>query len=340
MGKYKVKVGNKEYECQCVDDNGTIGKAIDLSDMSAYPASVISNLKDDSSFALGYESRYEMLHFLKEELPKDEIIWEDTCYHKGTAEYEDFLFRALSAMFKGHRCRRDAMIASDGYRFIWENKSIEPVPGLMDGDKLCDILTRVRDRDMPDFVSINNYDDREERRMNMTYTYSDLWADLDKEKNEADFYALDLGCGMILFRGKGWRNRSLYVMNTELKTIYPLVNPHGVLIGFTHNDIDWESVNKLEHNGDAMDLVVRYAFGLGAYRDGVARFDWMLYPDGQYFADESGFGMEDNDEVNVSAYIDKECRVLVKFQDMEDPAVSRKLFEEAVRIEKGKKIEN
>ena len=24
MGKYKVKVGNKEYECQCVDENGTI----------------------------------------------------------------------------------------------------------------------------------------------------------------------------------------------------------------------------------------------------------------------------------------------------------------------------
>ena len=136
---------------------------------------------------------------------------------------------------------------------------------------------------------------------------------MGKDKKEADFYASDLGCGMILFRGKGWRNRSLYVMNTELQTVYPLVNPYGVLTGFSHNDIYWESVDKLEHNGDAMNLVARYSFGLGAYRDGVARFDWMLYPDGQHFADESGFGMEDNDEVNVSAYIDKECRVLVKF---------------------------
>ena len=39
----------------------------------------------------------------------------------------------------------------------------------------------------------------------------------------------------------------------------------------------------------------------------------MLYPDGRYFADEDGFGMKDNYEVNVCGVIDTECRVVVKF---------------------------
>lgn len=55
----------------------------------------------------------------------------------------------------------------------------------------------------------------------------------------------------------------------------------------------------------------------------------MLYSDGRYFADEDGFGMEDNDEVNISAYIDTQCRVVVKFQNMEDGEKRRKLREAA-----------
>jgi hypothetical protein len=48
--------------------------------------------------------------------------------------------------------------------------------------------------------------------------------------------------------------------------------------------------------------------------EGLARVDWMLYPDGRYFGDEDGFGMEDNDEVNIYGYIDTNCRVVKKFR--------------------------
>ena len=57
----------------------------------------------------------------------------------------------------------------------------------------------------------------------------------------------------------------------------------------------------------------------------------MLYPDGRYFADEYGFGREDNDEVNIYAYIDTECRVLVKFQDMENSEKRKALYQEALK---------
>jgi hypothetical protein len=100
-----------------------------------------------------------------------------------------------------------------------------------------------------------------------------------------------------------------------LKKVYPISTASGRLVGFTHDDIDWDSVSQLEHHGDAERLVANYGgLSIGNYQDGIARVNWMLYPDGRYFADEDGFGMEDNDEVNISAYIDTECRVVVKFQ--------------------------
>ena len=103
------------------------------------------------------------------------------------------------------------------------------------------------------------------------------------------------------------------------------------MVAFTHDDIDWDNVNQLEHNGDAKRLVANYGgLSIGDYQDGLAYVSWMLYPDGRYFADEDGFGMEDNDEVNIAAYIDTQCRVVVKFQDMEDGGKRKQLREEAV----------
>ena len=102
-----------------------------------------------------------------------------------------------------------------------------------------------------------------------------------------------------------------------MKKAYAITEPDGTLVGFTKDDIDWDNVSQLEHNGDAYRLRASYAFGVEDYSDGLACVCWMLYPDGRYFADSDGFGMEDNDEVNVYAYIDTECRVIIKFQDLE-----------------------
>jgi len=38
----------------------------------------------------------------------------------------------------------------------------------------------------------------------------------------------------------------------------------------------------------------------------------MLYPDGRYFADEDGYGMEDNEEENVYCIIDSNLREKIK----------------------------
>lgn len=44
----------------------------------------------------------------------------------------------------------------------------------------------------------------------------------------------------------------------------------------------------------------------------------MSYPDGRYFADEDGFGMEDNDEVTVYCVMNEDLEVIRPFAPVED----------------------
>lgn len=303
-------------------------KVVDLSDSTKYPASVLANL--DCTFALGDDSE-NFLSFLhgKWRQPTFHWGWKDITHED--AVNSDFLGRAYCMMNTQYRERRDALIASEGYRFVWKNKDIEPVPGLLSGEELCRMANRSLERDLKSAKSINAREDRDARRWQLNPTFEDLMADWEKSDDEADYFHRDMGCGMLRFSNRSYGNKQIFIVNPAIKKVYPISEPDGKLVAFTHDDIDWDNVNQLEHNGDAKRLVANYGgLSIGDYQDGLAYVSWMLYPDGRYFADEDGFGMEDNDEVNIAAYIDTQCRVVVKFQDMEDSEKRKQLREEAV----------
>jgi hypothetical protein len=113
-------------------------KIIDLSDNTQYPASVLTNL--DFVFMLGDDSE-NFLSFLhgKWTWPSFHWGWDDISHED--AVKSDFLQRAFYSLDIKNKTRRDAMIASEGYRFIWKNKNVEPVPGLITGEELCRYLT-------------------------------------------------------------------------------------------------------------------------------------------------------------------------------------------------------
>ena len=304
-------------------------KVIDLSDSTQYPGSVLANL--DCTFSLGDDSE-NFLYFLHKKWtqPSFHWGWDDITHEE--AVNSDFLYRAYCVMNTQDRKRRDALIASEGYRFVWKNKELEPVPGLLSGEQLCDMANRCLEQDLKRAKDINAYEDRDARRWRLNPTFDDLMADLEKSDDQADYYHRDMGYGMLCFRNRSYGNKQTFIVNPALKKVYPISEANGKLVGFTHDDIDWDNVNQLEHNGDAERLVADYGgLSIEGYQDGIARVDWMLYPDGRYFADEDGFGMEDNDEVNITAYIDTQCRVVVKFQAMEDEGKRRMLREEAIK---------
>ena len=50
---------------------------------------------------------------------------------------------------------------------------------------------------------------------------------------------------------------------------------------------------------------VNYPSYIGMFKDGKAEFGWQVQPDGRYFADEDGFGMENCEEIWLRSYLDE-----------------------------------
>ena len=129
------------------------------------------------------------------------------------------------------------------------------------------------------------------------------------------------GDGMAFFFGDGWRNYELYIANTLTGKIRKLSTTDGELL-VDDDDIDFDAIVKLCENGigNARAKAIRYA-GINrwdGFKDGLCAISWMLYPDGRYFADSDGFGMEDNDEEVVYAIIDTDLNIVEPFRPIDN----------------------
>ena len=63
--------------------------------------------------------------------------------------------------------------------------------------------------------------------------------------------------------------------------------------------------------------------------------DWQLNPDGRYYQDDDGYGMTDDEEIEIYGFIDTNGNVLVKFRAINDSSeleTMRKEAEEKVKM--------
>lgn len=110
-----------------------------------------------------------------------------------------------------------------------------------------------------------------------------------------------------------WRER--FLVNHADKTAYELMASSLCLTFLSEKDVDWVSVKTLENNSNAYSFSAYYQrFAVEKFKDGVALVEWTLYPDGRYFMDEDGFGMEDNEESILYCFIDTHANVVIPFQ--------------------------
>ena len=125
------------------------------------------------------------------------------------------------------------------------------------------------------------------------------------------------GDGMAFFFGN---HREVYLANTKTGKIRKLSDEYWLLAD--DDEIDYDAISKSSFNGigNARAKAVRYAIinRYDGFKDGLCAISWMLYPDGMYFADEDGFGMEANDEETVYAIIDTELNIIEPFRPVED----------------------
>lgn len=126
----------------------------------------------------------------------------------------------------------------------------------------------------------------------------------------------DLGEGMTLVNqvvGEYWKPR--YLMDNEARCAYEFMSGDEVLQVVSDEDVDWDSLKGIPH--DALDRAKAHSFHFPGhiyqYKNGVAEVEWQLNPDGMYYRDEDGFGMTDDEEINLYGAIDRKGKVVKKF---------------------------
>ena len=126
----------------------------------------------------------------------------------------------------------------------------------------------------------------------------------------------DLGEDMALVTqviGRYWKPR--YLMDKEARCAYEFMSIDEVLQIVTDEDIDWDSMKGLPQ--EAFDRAKAHSFHFPGhvyqYKNGVAEVEWQLNPDGMYYRDEDGFGMTDDEEINLYGAIDRKGKVVKKF---------------------------
>lgn len=98
------------------------------------------------------------------------------------------------------------------------------------------------------------------------------------------------------------------------------ISTPGYVVGFSDDEIDFATVDQLSHAHNAHSRRMSYApvGWWSSCKNGVIALVWMLYPDGQYFADEDGYGMEDNDEENIYCIMNDNLEVIRPFAVVPD----------------------
>lgn len=113
--------------------------------------------------------------------------------------------------------------------------------------------------------------------------------------------------------GEFWKPR--FLMDDRNKTAFEFMNGNEELRTVRTEDIDWLSLKHLPDKAveRARNLDAHFPTMIYAYRDGAAKVSWELNPDGQYYMDEDGFGMTDDEEISIYGVIDRTGKVIEKF---------------------------
>jgi hypothetical protein len=123
--------------------------------------------------------------------------------------------------------------------------------------------------------------------------------------------------GMAFFWDK---NTDFYIVNTQKGKIRRFSTARVLQVN--DGDIDLDAIAKSCRNGfgNAQSRSVMYGKldRWDNFRDGICAIVWTLYPDGIYFGDSDGFGVENDLEETVYAIIDDNLDIIEPFRPIQD----------------------
>lgn len=150
-------------------------------------------------------------------------------------------------------------------------------------------------------------------------------------KDEKQYIIAERGMGMM----QAWEKdrERFFIINNDTKEAWECLSPDNCFSLWNQSAIEFASLFKMpktaRYNG--MLMHAQYFFGIDDFRDGVAGVAWTLQPDGRYYADEDGFGMENQNEIMFYAFIDRSANIIIPFQEMDRDLMER-YREQAVNI--------
>lgn len=144
-----------------------------------------------------------------------------------------------------------------------------------------------------------------------------LFADSNKGKYSFD----DRKEGMMM----GWQDNShrIFLINKDTEEAWEMVDANGKLC-WDSSVVNDESLHSLPYDAQMKAINMRQEhLEIMNYRNGVTCATWRLQTEFHCGPDEDGFGMEDDEEINLYAVMDKYCNILVPFQPMDEKLQKR-----------------
>lgn len=149
--------------------------------------------------------------------------------------------------------------------------------------------------------------------------FSRLWAKHSKGGTDENLHKMELGSGFYLTYNEapnshgGYCKVSLTLHNKNIPEFHSrITDKRGRFLHFPgYVNGSWEQ--KLD---SPFTPCVEYQCYVGPFEEGKALFEWMVQPDGWYFADSDGFGAEKCEEVWLCSFIDEKGKFTEPFSYM------------------------
>ena len=136
-------------------------------------------------------------------------------------------------------------------------------------------------------------------------------------QGRGDVEITDLGEDMTLVKESicGWW-KPRFLLDNKTQEAFEFLDMNEHFVKFPENDVEWSTLRDVPGDawGRARTGNATYPTHVGKFENGIAKVWWQINPDGRYFMDEDGYGMTDDEEIELVGAIDRTGKVVKKYR--------------------------
>ena len=136
-------------------------------------------------------------------------------------------------------------------------------------------------------------------------------------QGRGDVEITDLGEDMTLVKESicGWW-KPRFLLDNKTQEAFEFLDMNEHFVKFSEDDVEWSTLRDVPGDawGRARTGNATYPTHVGKFENGIAKVWWQINPDGRYFMDEDGYGMTDDEEIELVGAIDRTGKVVKKYR--------------------------